>query len=44
MAFLDKPFGLAGERKAIALTCLGFYTALFGFLALLLASAPPEEP
>jgi hypothetical protein len=42
MQILDKPLGLAGERKACALVCLSFYTALFGVLALLLANAEPE--
>jgi hypothetical protein len=44
MQLLDKPFGLAGERKACALVCLSFYTALFGLLALLLGNAPPDQP
>ena len=44
MAFLDRPVGLAGERKAIALTCLGFYAAFFGLLSLLLSNAPPDQP
>lgn len=43
MAFLDRPFGFAGERKAIALTCLGFYSAIFGLLSLLLSNAPPDQ-
>ena len=44
MAFLDKPFGFAGERKAIALTCLAFYAAIFSLLSLLLSNAPPDQP
>lgn len=44
MAFMDRPFGFAGERKAIALTCLGFYAAVFGLLSLLLSNAPPDQP
>lgn len=44
MAFLDKPLGFAGERKAIALTCLAFYAAIFGLLSLLLSNAPPDQP
>jgi hypothetical protein len=44
MQILDQPLGLAGERKACALVCLSFYTALFGVLALLLANAPPDQP
>ncbi len=44
MSILDKPFGLAGERKACALVCLSFYAALFGLLALLLYNAPPDQP
>lgn len=44
MEILDKPFGLAGERKACALVCLSFYTALFGLLSLLLSNAPPDQP
>jgi hypothetical protein len=41
---LDKPFGLAGERKACALVCLSFYASFFGLLALLLNNAPPDQP
>lgn len=26
---LDQPFGLAGERKAVSILCLAFYTALY---------------
>lgn len=37
-------FGLAGERKAIALLCLTFYMVFYGLLSLLLYNAPPEEP
>lgn len=37
-------FGLAGERKAVALLCLAFYTSLYALLSLLLYNAPPEEP
>lgn len=44
MEILDKPFGLAGERKACALVCLAFYTAFFGLLSLLLNNAPPDQP
>ncbi len=44
MAFLDRPFGLAGERKALAMTCLVFYATLFGLLSLLLNNAPPDQP
>jgi hypothetical protein len=44
MVILDKPFGLAGERKACALVCLSFYTAFFGLLALLLYNAPSDQP
>lgn len=44
MALLDKPFGLAGERKACALVCLSFYAAFFGLLSLILHNAPPDQP
>jgi hypothetical protein len=44
MLLLDKPFPLAGERKACALVCLSFYASFFGLLALLLNNAPPDQP
>ncbi|MCS6911667.1 MAG: hypothetical protein RMK29_09420 [Myxococcales bacterium] len=34
------PIGFAGERKAIALLVLAFYTALYSLMALLMANAP----
>lgn len=37
-------FGFAGERKALALLCLAFYTAFYGLLSLLLNNAPPDQP
>jgi hypothetical protein len=44
LPLLDGGFGLAGERKAIALLCLAFYMAFYGLLSLLLYNAPPDEP
>ncbi len=45
LPFIDRlPIGLAGERKALALLCLAFYTAFFGLLSLLLWNAPPDQP
>ena len=39
--YLSK-LGLVGERKAVALLLLGFFTAVFGLLALLLSLQLPE--
>lgn len=39
----DPGFGFAGERKAFALLVLAFYMALYGLIALLMSTAPPEE-
>lgn len=44
MALFDKPFGLAGERKALAILCLTFYMLMYGLLSLLLYNAPPDQP
>ena len=41
---LDQPFGLAGERKAVSILCLAFYTALYALFSLLFYLAPPDQP
>lgn len=41
---LDQPFGLAGERKALSILCLAFYTALYALFSLLFYLAPPDQP
>lgn len=35
-------FGLVGERKALALLCLGFYTTIFAIMGLIAMSQLPE--
>ena len=35
-------FGLVGERKAVALLCLGFFTTIFGIMGLIALSQLPE--
>src|SRR5262249_46491047 len=35
-------FGLVGERKALALLCLGVYATLFGLMALIAVGQLPE--
>jgi hypothetical protein len=37
-----KRMGLVGERKAVALLCIGFYTSLFGLIALSARTELPE--
>lgn len=44
MSLLDQPFGLSGERKAVSILCLSFYTALYSLLALLFYLSPPGQP
>ena len=44
LPLLEGGFGLAGERKAIALLCLAFYMAFYWLLSLILYNAPPDEP
>ncbi len=44
MSLIDQPFGLAGERKAVSILCLAFYTALYGLFSLLFYLAPPDQP
>ncbi|MBL8632226.1 MAG: hypothetical protein JNM40_03315 [Myxococcales bacterium] len=44
MSLLDQPFGFAGERKAVSILCLSFYTALYSLLALLFYLSPPGQP
>jgi len=44
MSLLDQPFGFAGERKAVSILCLAFYTAIYALFSLLFYLAPPDQP
>lgn len=44
MLFGTAPIGFTGERKAVALLCLAFYTAFYALMSLLMANAPPDYP
>lgn len=44
MLLSSTPIGLVGERKAVSLLVLAFYTVFFGLLGLLFANLPPDVP
>ncbi len=44
MSLLDTPVGFAGERKALAISCLAFYAAFYGLVSFIFYMAPPDQP